>query len=293
MSYPFEEEDDEDDSGRDPDTGLLRISETKDLSRTSYSRENTIAAFRDYYNFLQDMYLDESRLLTPPEDGWREVTVESMQMLGKTDEVAELLKRLPYVKTSLDGEKTHTLGRIQFADWTRYAKTVSETGVEAVKGRTEDPFEPVPPHVIGLTDWGNKIFLDTQLGVVYFVECPHAIRFDPNLPYKPIEDDPYEYALPDEAEWRGWGAAWGVREFFEVMKWLFRELQYVPVSRQFVEEAWEDNDPETPGARAMVQDIFRKHGWPVDMEHYQKQECLDEVESVMERLFPGMFMPYL
>ncbi|KAK4506098.1 hypothetical protein PRZ48_004063 [Zasmidium cellare] len=258
MSQPFEEDDGDD------ETSLLPISETKDLSRITYSREETIAAFRDYYEFLQSMYLDESRILIPPEDGWPEITVEIMQLLGKDSEVTELLKRISYLKASSDGQKTHKC-----------------------------TFGPIPPHVIGLTNGGNNIFLDTQLGVVYFVDCPHAIRFNPNLPHKPIKDDPYEYALPDEAEWRGWGAAWGVKEFFEVMNWLFRGLQYVPVGRRFVEEAWEDDDPETAGARAMVQEIFRKHGWPDDMGRYRKQECLDEVESVVERHFPGMFLPDL
>ena len=180
------------------------------------------------------------------------------------------------------------LGRGSFADWTFHAQRVSQGDVEGTKIITEQ-WKPVPPHVIGLTDSQDKILLDTRLGVIYFVECPHAIRFNPNLPFKPIEDDPYEYAPADEAEWRGWGAAWGIREFFENMKWLFRELQYVPVSRHFVEEIWEDHhDDETSGARAMAQRIFRQHGWP-EVELFRKHECLRAVEQAIEERFPGCF----
>lgn len=150
--------------------------------------------------------------------------------------------------------------------------------------------EPIPPHVIGLSNYGNDILLDTRLGVVYFHECPYPIRFDLDLPHRPICDEAYEYSPPEEAEWRGWGAAWGIVEFFEVMKWLFRELQYVPVKRHFVEEIWEDDDGDTCGARAVAAEIFRKHGWPNEMERYRKAGCLEEVERVIEERWPEMFL---
>jgi hypothetical protein len=39
------------------------------LSEISYSRDNFIAAVRDYYTFLVKMYLDESQITEPPEGG--------------------------------------------------------------------------------------------------------------------------------------------------------------------------------------------------------------------------------
>jgi len=39
-----------------------------ELSDIAYSRDATIAAFRDYYQFLTKMYLKESDVIEPPED---------------------------------------------------------------------------------------------------------------------------------------------------------------------------------------------------------------------------------
>lgn len=91
------------------DNGLLDISETVDLRNLSYSRADTIAAFEDYYKFLKLMYLDEDIVTFPPEGGWPEITTESMQNLGKTDEVVALLRHIPYIQVSANRKKTHSM----------------------------------------------------------------------------------------------------------------------------------------------------------------------------------------
>jgi hypothetical protein len=40
-----------------------------ELSEIVYSRDATVAAFRDYYLFLTKMYLNESDIMEPPEEG--------------------------------------------------------------------------------------------------------------------------------------------------------------------------------------------------------------------------------
>lgn len=45
---------------------LLHISTMFDLEDITYSREGTISAIRDYYQFLTKMYLPESAILEPP-----------------------------------------------------------------------------------------------------------------------------------------------------------------------------------------------------------------------------------
>ena len=36
----------------------------------TYDRDATVAAVKDYYKFLTDMYLDEDVVQHPPADGW-------------------------------------------------------------------------------------------------------------------------------------------------------------------------------------------------------------------------------
>lgn len=79
---------------------LLSISETQDLCNISYSREATIAALKDYFLFLTELYLDPEQVAFSPKEGWEEITITNMRPLGKTDEVIQLLRHLPYIKSS-------------------------------------------------------------------------------------------------------------------------------------------------------------------------------------------------
>lgn len=99
-----------------------------DLYNITYSRETTIAAIKDYYEFLTKMcvrpacarsqsivqvypipktllitllylrYMDLGDIATPPEGGWPDM--EHIRELGKSDEVIELLRFLPYTRPS-------------------------------------------------------------------------------------------------------------------------------------------------------------------------------------------------
>ena len=60
------------------------------LSEISYSREATIAAITDFYRFLEKMYLPDGAFAEAPEGGWPSITRESMQPLGKDEEVIGL-----------------------------------------------------------------------------------------------------------------------------------------------------------------------------------------------------------
>lgn len=65
-----------------------------------YDRDTTVAVVRDYYYFLAMMYLDEDRIMEPPPGGWPHITPDSMRALGKTDEVVDMLRHLPYINES-------------------------------------------------------------------------------------------------------------------------------------------------------------------------------------------------
>jgi len=56
------------------------------LSEVSYSREATVAAVNDYFEFLASMYIAKSAILRPPEGGWPEIAADGFrEALGKTD----------------------------------------------------------------------------------------------------------------------------------------------------------------------------------------------------------------
>lgn len=61
-------------------------------------------------------------------------------------------------------------------------------------------YRSVPSHIVSICDYVSSIFLDTQLGIIYFTECPNEIALDPNLPFKPISDQIDEYFPADERD---------------------------------------------------------------------------------------------
>ncbi|KAL2023304.1 hypothetical protein VTK56DRAFT_3042 [Thermocarpiscus australiensis] len=241
------------------------------LSEVSYSHEATIAAVSGYFDFLAKMYLNESDILRPPEGGWPEITPDRLKGLGKTDEVVLLLRHLPYLRDLSDGSAVEdsTPARAGGMNTMTEPYPYSERGL-------------VPPHVVGLISTKDDLFmLDTQLGVIYWLECPGTIRHNPPT-REPILDDAYDYAPSEcEAEWRG-NPAWAVADFFELLKNHFRRLRTVPVSPVTVYDL--DNlRPHRKVAAAMplVQSIYRDHGWP-GLDRYRKEECLQAVQAMLK-----------
>ncbi len=263
------------------------------LSEIKYSRDECISALRDYYDFLTKLYLNKSSIIEPPKEGWPSITPESLQGLGKTNEVIALLRHLPYIQRPLDDrDKAHGAANCYFADWQWNANWLSVAcdradGADELRIITEDVgFTDVPPHVIGITQGGrdNEVFLlDTQLGIVYWPECSGPARHHPS--WEPVEDDPYDYAPENEAEWRAEGAAWPISDFFEILKEEFRELRFVPISVRKALHADEFHSEDDKKMICVLQRIYREHGWP-DLQRYRKEECLEAVQRAMEELNP-------
>lgn len=84
----------------------------------------------------------------------------------------------------------------------------------------------------------------------------------------------------DEADWRSESVAWAIPDFFELLKDMFRQLFYIPISPRKVCYA------SSLEGRLMLADIYRTHGWP-DVERYDKQACLKAVQDLMEEHYPG------
>lgn len=124
-----------------------------------YSREEVIAAIQDLYELLVALpYVEPSALVLPPKDGWSGVNAEELDRRGKTKEVVELLRHLPYLRRPTVG-KRWMIGPdtvvIAYCDGELYDKLV-------------ESIQPVPGHCIWLTDCqsrdGTGLLLDTQTG---------------------------------------------------------------------------------------------------------------------------------
>ncbi|GAB1317775.1 Alpha beta hydrolase fold protein [Madurella fahalii] len=261
------------------------------LSEVRYSREATVAAVIDYFEFLAKMYIKESDILRPPEGGWPEITPDRFRDLGKTDEVILLLRHLPYLASTADGWNADAgPSGCHFYWWLEDARSLGSHGldVETMKMMTQGSHYSeagmIPPHVVGLVSSKWDFFLlDTELGVVYWPECPDGIKERPAR--EPIEDDPYDYAAENEADWRAEGPCWAVADFFEVLKDQFRWLCFVPRSQYHVCEVYGRVHPMFEGMIPMMQAVYREHGWP-DLERYRKEECLRAVAAMLRENYP-------
>ena len=128
-------------------------------SFTVYSRTEVIAAIQDLYTFLVKLpYISPDALVFPPAEGWPSVNAEELRHRGKTDEVFELLRHLPYLRAPARG-KRWMLGpdntEIAYCDGEVYSDVLDE-------------ILPVPGHCIWLTEPdsrdGTGLLLDTHAG---------------------------------------------------------------------------------------------------------------------------------
>jgi hypothetical protein len=261
-----------------------------ELSDISYSHDATVTAFRDYYRFLITMYLDESAVMEPPEGGWPTITSDTWVDFDKTDEVFSLLRHIPYMRLAAGNEAHQSVPEGQFADWTAIP---ADWQGEDIKEMTEIPSDEgeIPPHIVGLTSYGEycpKFLLDTELGVVYWPECAGEINTSGPDQVRP---DPYDWAedeiIPEsQAEWRASGGIWAIEDFFEMLKFHFRELNFVPIGSRVVEHIWITRSTKTQALFTAITEVYRKNGRP-DLTRFRKQDCLADMKSMLEARFPG------
>lgn len=258
------------------------------LNEISYSRDAVVAAVRDYYGFLVDMYLPESQVLQAPDGGWPSITSDTWTELGKSDEVIALLRHLPYISNT-NYEEADGAPECKFADWQSLTRITDGQQVKILTEIDADEGD-VPAHMFGLTlrqrDVPSVILLDTELGLVYWPDCPGPIKYNPAR--EQLMDDPYDWASVPGAEWRSGSAIWAVEDFFEVLKFHFRQLEFVPLSARVVRDVWtgvDEGQDDNEGMLPAVQGIYRSHGWP-DLARYRKRDCLEAVKAMLQERFP-------
>lgn len=266
------------------------------LASISWSTEQTIACIRDYYQFICKMYVRHAAVEYPPPGGWPQITNERAKALGKSEEVAALLRQLPYIVhrgTSMC--TTPCAPYTWFQDWRQdfanMTEDFSSDDADDIKLLTEgfSACENTPPHVVGLTTAGrdDDIYLiDIKHGILYWIGCPTGL--DMAHECDRILEYPDEWAPENEVEWREEGSAFFIPRFFELQKQKFRDLHYVPTHGLKILHA-STNNPEGQKRVSMLQGIWREHGWP-DAEDFDKEKCLAAIEKAMEEKFPDYFV---
>ncbi|KAK8044239.1 hypothetical protein PG993_004263 [Apiospora rasikravindrae] len=273
------------------------------LDDIQYSRDETISAVRRYYTFLAKVYLNESEIVEPPAGGWPHI--DNLRSMGKTDEVYDLLRHLPYLReTSI--ETPQAAPSCHFANWREIAQYASLSPASGGDGHghrlcSEPPelIDRIPPCVVGLTYGGREnpcFLLDNMRDIVHWYECKGTIRHNLNNDttnwVAPVTDmdDPFDWDIPEgEAEWRLECPAWSVPDFFNILRGQFHDLKFVPVSSRVVREVYAGGWGNSPVVLSAVQNIYRRHGWP-DLATFRKQECLRAVRRTLREEFPDFLI---
>lgn len=152
-----------------------------ELEDVTYSRTATIAVVSDYYRFLSAMYMKDPYVLHPPPEGWPSIIntdADTLQKLGKSEEVLALLAHLPYIycPDNWDDDAEAASGCV-FADWGEHFLRLTKP--EELFSGDSDRLPIQAPNVLSLTsgDPVNPVMiLDTRLGIIHWEDCPEKIE---------------------------------------------------------------------------------------------------------------------
>lgn len=123
-----------------------------------------VDAVRKYYNFLVEELgaIPADCVEYPPEEGWSNISEESLAGLEKTKEVVDVLRHLPYIKYS-SGFNVKIAFATEALDYRGAEVAVGDRNRWIPHGNLE-----FPPHVVVLTaddgpgSYGSQILLDTE-----------------------------------------------------------------------------------------------------------------------------------
>ncbi|CAD0095162.1 unnamed protein product [Aureobasidium mustum] len=258
------------------------------MASASYSRNKTVAAITDFYKFcIRLPYLDPNALVLAPEDGgWPDISVTELRNRGRSDEVIELLRHLPYFEhPSLRGGWTIDSG----SNCTQYHKGVCYND-------SPDLIKSLPGHVVPIADPTDRngcyLLLDTQTGKITSY----------NIMANNIEGNWEEYErLADNDKWRAFPIA-PVSQFFERWKKLYEKLVWMvappvddshgdggiyftradnTVEEDELLEADDSDDIEIEDEFTKeVYTIYKRNRWPSNS--FNREACKQELEEYLK-----------
>lgn len=240
-----------------------------------YSVEDLAAIFTEFYKFLTTLHYDPADLKMPPPEGWSIDIFPKAIVDSKSDDVVELMRRLPYFKENEKSTHVHYKSKlIAFPDDEQH-------GTLAMY---EDHLEDVHDEFY----CGDGKLVDHKHLLVFaggYESGGHTFILD--VLHGEITADIIRYETREPA---------GVEAFFDSLSDDFEQLRLIPCPGRETKEA--GNVPERseeisedevrsqtekwyPGTDLdwqFVRQVYRNHGWPDD---FRRQEAVSFIEDFM------------
>ena len=150
---------------------MSELDPTPTLTATDHkppSRDEIVKIVSDFYHFLATFpYFDASYIKVPPPGGWPEEICDSFRKLGKTAEVVDLLKHLPYLTIDRDMEVFNETPALNYT----HPPLLKRIDTDGDDYRINPPWEKIPSYVVSLTNGGNYgvyLLLNMQTGMLPF-----------------------------------------------------------------------------------------------------------------------------
>lgn len=186
---------------------------------SSCTRSKTIDAILDFYRFLTDIpYIPPEKLMIPSgTGGWGDrANAEELAKRGKTDEVIDLLRHLPYLDQELYGQHwtlAYNTLHINYANGELYGDYLEK----------DRAILPLPGHIIWLSQGferaGYYLLLNTQTwDIIEYTLLGESIEVD----YETYE------ALPVEIKWTAYSRM-PADEYCYLWKWRHMTMSFVIV----------------------------------------------------------------
>lgn len=257
----------------------------------SATRENLVAPFYEYYDFLGRLHIPASDIKHPPAGGWPNITAENCSGFGKSGFVVDVLRHLPYIAEH--GEWERNISNTDFkSNVVDYSKATPKdfSGGSLKHGEiTHEAEGPISRHKVviasGYESGGIDLILDTRTGEIF----EEIIRIGPGetlpvreyfaLKMRQCRELKTVFAPGEDAHWGKFG------------KWGGFGDEGGPYDAAAMEEAGEPGCPDEGfpyfALEGQMQDLkwvchlYRKYGWPG--EGWRKDEGLKAIAEYVER----------
>jgi hypothetical protein len=176
----------------------------------AYDRDVLVRCFKRHYELLvKAAYFDPAEVRYPPEEGWsdEQLAVDILRVFGRSEEVIDLLRYLPYIK-QLDGDsKDEIYFETRHFSYLRDTWPFKSCTVEECQGKQlfdkllmPSP-EDWPAGLIALTQniYGTWWIIDTAKGLeIRSIETTRGLTFMPGILHEmsggyrePPKDEPW------------------------------------------------------------------------------------------------------
>lgn len=240
-----------------------------------YTPEQVAAAFLDFYQFLAKLHFDPADLRVAPPGGWPNITREACAG-WKSDEVIEVLRRLPYFSTGTPKPQVHYKSFLVDYSSMEHSGDFSELNFAQENVEFWDDEAVVDHSYIvaiaqGRESYGRWLFLDVVGGFMH-------------------EDLNRADMLPPE----------DIKDWFQRTEEAYRSLHIIPCVGRITIEA--DHVPERAAVLGPVtveevcaqtgdwktdldihylRQLYRQHGWPDAFRREDARRAVDDLMRVM------------